>query len=238
MSDDRDAWAGVILYLGAFLTVLGYRADVLDRKREELRQEQKRQEAYRRMGMEPPPTPTPVPTPGRRSIAFFPSRSPALPGPVPMGAPPLGPPPLGPPPLGPGPPLPSGQGGDTPRAVVGEEEGKTAAAGAGEKKVGFFQPPPMMAALSKSMMQTLARVDPRTLHPSFHNKEARMLEKSLPEWATAKNFWDLMVIEMGKRHDWFSIAVVYSSVYPRPFRIALIFTATMILMYVNRGGRG
>jgi len=42
-----------------------------------------------------------------------------------------------------------------------------------------------------------------------------------------------MVHEMGNRHDWFSIAMVYSRVYSRAYRVAIITTTTFSLMFAN-----
>lgn len=36
-----------------------------------------------------------------------------------------------------------------------------------------------------------------------------MLQRSLPRFAKARTFWELMRDEMSRRHDWFSIVTVY-----------------------------
>lgn len=38
---------------------------------------------------------------------------------------------------------------------------------------------------------------------------------------------------MGRRHDWLSIVMVYSRRHSRPYRIALITTVTLDLMFFN-----
>jgi hypothetical protein len=68
------------------------------------------------------------------------------------------------------------------------------------------------------------------VHPKLQRNEKALLQASLPAWARSKGFLDMLLLEMGRRHDWFSIVMVYSRVYPRPFRIALIFTSTIALM--------
>lgn len=76
-------------------------------------------------------------------------------------------------------------------------------------------------------------VQERERMDELHKKKGELLTVSLPRFIRAKGMWDLMLSEMAERHDWFSIAFVYSAVYPRPFRIALIVTATLVLMFLN-----
>lgn len=60
-----------------------------------------------------------------------------------------------------------------------------------------------------------------------------LVNKSLPDWARAKNIYDLVTREMAKRHDYFSVVFVYSKIYSRPFRVAIICTTTLLLMFTN-----
>jgi len=67
----------------------------------------------------------------------------------------------------------------------------------------------------------------------FEEEKKKMLAITVPRFVRAKNLWEMMLTEMSERHDWFSIVFVYSAVYSRPFRIALIVSATMVLMFLN-----
>jgi hypothetical protein len=58
-------------------------------------------------------------------------------------------------------------------------------------KVAPEQPAPAVRADSKKLGATMLTA-----------KEERMVKMSLPEWVQVKTYWDMVVLEMGKRHDW------------------------------------
>jgi hypothetical protein len=64
-------------------------------------------------------------------------------------------------------------------------------------------------------------------------QEKQVIKSSLPGFAVVGDYWQLLVREMGRRHDWFSVVMVYSRRYSRPYRVALITTATLALMFFN-----
>jgi hypothetical protein len=81
------------------------------------------------------------------------------------------------------------------------------------------------------------QIDPAAINkagsPKIKPEEAQLIQMSLPAWARTKSFSDLFFGELGRRHDWFSIAMTYSALHSRPFRVAIITTSALVLMFVN-----
>lgn len=64
-----------------------------------------------------------------------------------------------------------------------------------------------MAQAAEAAEQALNGV----VDPKLNEEENKLLLKSLPEFVKKRDYWELLVSEMGRRHDYFSIAVVSGS---------------------------
>lgn len=69
-----------------------------------------------------------------------------------------------------------------------------------------------MAQAAEAAEQALNGV----VDPKLNEEENKLLLKSLPEFVKKRDYWELLVSEMGRRHDYFSIAMV-SEYHPSSF---------------------
>lgn len=58
-------------------------------------------------------------------------------------------------------------------------------------------------------------------------------QKTLPNFARFTSYWYLTFWELGRRHSWFSIVMVYSRKMSRAVRVAIISTSILTTMFLN-----
>jgi len=71
-------------------------------------------------------------------------------------------------------------------------------------------------------------------NPCVSPQEKRIIHQTMPDFAMSDDtWWARFFHEVGRRHQWLSVALVYHRYYPRVIRVTIITSAVFLVMFAN-----